>query len=161
MSNDILIGNELGPEFDKGNIQSGKVRLKLGQGLAIAPDGTISRTGVSTTIYHERYAGRTNIGGLTVDFTRNSTMTRTGTGVWEVRFTGGVHPDGDNYSLGLWVGESGTDRDVAKISIIDGSLTSSGFDVQLTADDNGATADILEDNSWGWTVSAPINVLSV
>lgn len=38
----IVIESELGSEFDIGNIQTGKIRLKLGNGLTIAPDGTIS-----------------------------------------------------------------------------------------------------------------------
>jgi len=36
-----IIGTELGPEFDQGNIQSDKIRLKLGTGLAVQPDGVI------------------------------------------------------------------------------------------------------------------------
>ena len=40
MSSLVTPGN-LGPEFDIGNIQAGKIRLKLGAGLAIQPDGTI------------------------------------------------------------------------------------------------------------------------
>jgi len=40
--NDIVTGNDLGIEFDIGTIQAGKIRLKIGSNLAIAPDGTIS-----------------------------------------------------------------------------------------------------------------------
>lgn len=42
MTNDIVRGSELGPEFDIGNIQTDKVRVKLGQGLANDVDGSIS-----------------------------------------------------------------------------------------------------------------------
>ena len=42
MADDIIIGSELGPEFDLGSIQSGRIRLKLGAGLSILPDGTIT-----------------------------------------------------------------------------------------------------------------------
>lgn len=39
---DPITAIELGPEFDPtGSIQSGKIRLKIGNGLSIQPDGTI------------------------------------------------------------------------------------------------------------------------
>lgn len=44
MANELVISGELGAEFDIGNIQSGKIRLKLGSGLSIQPDGTIVAT---------------------------------------------------------------------------------------------------------------------
>lgn len=37
----IVVENELGPEFDVGNIQANRIRLKLGDYLAIRPDGTM------------------------------------------------------------------------------------------------------------------------
>lgn len=40
MSN-LTTPNNFGPEFDFGNIQANKIRLKIGAGLAIQPDGTI------------------------------------------------------------------------------------------------------------------------
>jgi len=40
MTDDILLGSELGPEFDR-NQMLGQVKLKIGSGLAIQPDGTI------------------------------------------------------------------------------------------------------------------------
>lgn len=49
MSGDIVTGGDLGPEFDLGNIQTDKVRLKLGAGLAIQPDGTIVATSAFAT----------------------------------------------------------------------------------------------------------------
>ncbi len=46
MSTLVTPGN-LGPEFDLGAIQADKIRLKLGAGLAIQPDGTIVATGTN------------------------------------------------------------------------------------------------------------------
>jgi hypothetical protein len=49
---DLVTGSILGIEFDLGSIQAGKIRLKLGAGLAISPTGVISATGLpaSSTI---------------------------------------------------------------------------------------------------------------
>lgn len=38
---EVVTPNNLGPEFDIGTIQGSKIRLKLGSGLSILPDGTI------------------------------------------------------------------------------------------------------------------------
>lgn len=47
----LVVNNNLGPEFDFGTIQNNRIRLKLGSGLAIAPDGTISTTAASTPVF--------------------------------------------------------------------------------------------------------------
>ena len=47
--NDPLIGSELGIEFDQGVIQANTIRLKIGSGLAIQPDGTIVATSAPTS----------------------------------------------------------------------------------------------------------------
>lgn len=47
---DLVTGNILGPEFDKGNIQANTIRLKIGSGLAIQPDGTIVAAGTTPSI---------------------------------------------------------------------------------------------------------------
>lgn len=47
---DLVTRSNLGPEFDLGNIQADKIRLKLGSGLVIAPDGTVSSTGGTLTV---------------------------------------------------------------------------------------------------------------
>lgn len=39
---DLVIGNNLGVEFDQGNIQTDKIRLKLSSQFMVALDGTIS-----------------------------------------------------------------------------------------------------------------------
>ena len=44
MADNILTRDNLGPEFDIGNIQSDRIRLKLSNQLSIALDGTISIT---------------------------------------------------------------------------------------------------------------------
>jgi len=49
MANDIVIGGELGPEFSIGGIQANKIRLKLGSGITIQPDGSITSALLSTT----------------------------------------------------------------------------------------------------------------
>jgi len=42
MSDQLLIAPELGPEFDLGTVQTDRVRLKIGTGLANLPDGTVT-----------------------------------------------------------------------------------------------------------------------
>ena len=50
MANDILLGSELGAEFDLGNEVAGKVSIKVdGQTLTKAADGTLSATTVMPT----------------------------------------------------------------------------------------------------------------
>lgn len=51
MASGIVLSTELGPEFEvTGSIQVGKIRLKLGDGLAIQPDGTIVTTAAIGTL---------------------------------------------------------------------------------------------------------------
>lgn len=51
----LVTDTNLGPEFDIGNIQASQIRLKIGSGLAIAPDGTISVTPLNTTTVENSY----------------------------------------------------------------------------------------------------------
>lgn len=64
---DPVTGAELGPEFDIGNIAANTVRLKLGAGLAIAPDGTISATGAGRQKFGVSGGGVINNGGTVLD----------------------------------------------------------------------------------------------
>jgi len=50
MPEDKVVRQNLGPEFDIGNIQTDKVRIKLGAGLATLPDGTIVATPQTLTV---------------------------------------------------------------------------------------------------------------
>lgn len=65
MATDIVLASELGAEFDLGVIQAGKIRLKLGTGLAIQPDGTIvsSIQDISTTSIVPRTWAGTSVSG--------------------------------------------------------------------------------------------------
>lgn len=64
---DPVIGSEFGPEFDIGTLVPNTVRLKLGAGLAIAPDGTISATGAGREKFGASGGGIINNGGTALD----------------------------------------------------------------------------------------------
>ena len=60
---DPVIGSEFGPEFDLGTIQTDKIRLKLGAGLAIQPDGTIVSTITNTDTVDKSYVFTATMSG--------------------------------------------------------------------------------------------------
>lgn len=117
---------------------------------------------VSTTtqeIYQECHAGGSEDGLQSGAWARNATVTRTALGRWDVVFNA-AHPDGTNYHPSLSVHESSADRDVPKVSVVEGTKTSSGFSIQLTTDDNGGTADVYDDAQWSFGVSCPVTVIT-
>lgn len=114
-------------------------------------------TTTSASVYGEVYAGRTN--NTTPLFSRNSTTTRTNVGRWEVRFDPS-HPDGSDYVPVITAYEDSANRDVPKISVVEGSQNADGFDVQITLDDNGQNADFYADRFFAWSVSAPVSVIA-
>ena len=153
--NDPVLGAELGPEFDVDElIQSGKVRLKLGSGLAIQVDGTIVRT--TSTIYSEFYYGRSS-NGTTQSSSRNATINRTNSGRWDVVLAS-PHPDGVQYHISLTTEEQAGLRDTPDITIVQDSQTANGFSIQITTGDNGGTADSYVDAPWSFAVTAPVSV---
>ena len=119
---------------------------------------TPNLTILSQQIFHENYAGR-SANGTTTSFVRNSTMTRTAVGRWQVRFTG-AHPQGANYTPNFEAEEESANRDTPDITIVQGTQNANGFDVQITTGDNGATADDYVDTPWSWDVESPVTVVT-
>ena len=78
------------------------ITLALFLGLVLSCNKPINKSsldldsGQVITIYPEVYSGR-SANGTTVSFVRNSTMTRTATGRWQIRFNT-PHTEGVNYS---------------------------------------------------------------
>lgn len=136
------------------------------QSITISGGNTIPINHPSTSlnvstqlILHERYRGRSAT-GTTVQHAVDSTMTRTAVGRWQVRFTGGTHPNGESYTPHLTAEEQDANRDTPDITIVQGSQNASGFDIQITTGDNGGTADAYVDTPWSWGVEAPITVVT-
>lgn len=118
---------------------------------------TLSTT--TRVILSEEYRGRSST-GTTVQHAVNSTMTRIGVGRWQVRFTGGTHPNGESYTPDLVVEEELNLRDGKDIQIIQGTQNANGFDIMITTGDNGGAADGLVDSPWSWGVEAPVTVIT-
>ena len=95
----------------------------------------------------------------TTNIARNSTVTNTAVGQYTVSFIT-PHPDGADYEVLFGQDEDGADRDVVKLSVVEGSRTANGFDVQVTVDDNGAGADIYADEPWSFEVLREITVIT-
>lgn len=110
-------------------------------------------------ILHERYRGRSAT-GTTVQHAVNSTMTRTAVGRWQVRFTGGTHPNGESYTPSVTAEEQSANRDTPDITIVQGTQNASGFDIQITTGDNGGAADGYVDTPWSWGVESPLSVVT-
>lgn len=83
----------------------------------------------------------------------NCEITQTALGRHSVLF-GSPHPLGDTYAVTLGVLESGTLRDVPKASVVEGSMTSAGFNVQITVDDNGGAADGYSNDAFSFATYA-------
>ena len=155
---DIVTGNNLGDEFDKGTIAPNEIRLRVdGTTVLRAPDGTISSPAPNTsTIWHELYAGGSSDGVQSGSWARNSTVTRTGNGLWTVAFNA-AHPDGINYNISL-IGEETNDRDSPYMVVFQGTKTANGFNFYIGEGDNGGGADALVDHPWSYGVTVPITV---
>lgn len=80
---------------------------------------------------------------------RNATIARNAAGRYTVTFP--AHPDGAAYEVLFGVDED-ANRDVPKVSVVDGTQTSTGFDVVVTVDDNGGAADTYNDEPWSFAV---------
>lgn len=66
-----ILTTDLGSEFDLGNIQANKVRLKLGTGLAIQVDGTI----IASAVYSRLIIGAQTITNTGAVLNRLNTIT--------------------------------------------------------------------------------------
>lgn len=146
-----LVGNDLTVSVtEDGVVMSDTVTLPSGGGGTLVP--------VYRTIYQEWSAGGSQNGLQSGAWGRMAAVIRLGVGRWRVTWPG-AHPDGTNYSIDFGVGESGTLRDVPKISWIEGTKTPNGFELQITVDDNGASADTLTDAHWSYSVDFPFQML--
>lgn len=85
----------------------------------------------------------------TTQYAYNATITRTAVGTYQVAFTT-PHPAGDEYPVVLGQ-EEDANRDVPKVHIPEGSMSSTGFTVLVTVDDNATTADFLIDEPWSFS----------
>jgi hypothetical protein len=78
-----------------------------------------------------------------------ASITRNGVGQYSVSFP--THPDGAAYEILFGVDED-ANRDIPKVSVVDGTQTPAGFDVVVTVDDNGTVADVFNDEPWSFAV---------
>lgn len=131
------------------DVDNNPVQLSLAAFAALLP---------TTTIYAEFAAGRSDT-NTNVAFTRSATMTRTNSGRWTIAFDAS-HPDGEDYVVCTTAEEESGNRDTPDITVVQGSMTANGFDLQIVTGDNGGTADVYVDTPFQWSVSGPIVVLT-
>ena len=149
MSQLVTPGN-LDNEFDVGGITPSKISLKLGAGLVKAPDGTISVVlGTQSDTRLMGFAGGYVQEDGTALYAFESTTSRTAAGRYTVAFDN-PHPNGANYSINLTLQSDEPNRDQRKIGYT--NKTDNGFDVVITIDDNGGTADGYVDERFDYTV---------
>lgn len=96
--------------------------------------------------------------GTSTGITRNAAMQTNGLGQYSIEFDE-AHPDGDDYEIVFGQGESDVTRDMPKVAYVRDSKTAQGFDVMVTVDDNGATADTYVNNEWDFAVMYEKEVL--
>lgn len=153
---DPLIGLELGPEFDQGNIQTSRIRLKIGSGLAILPSGTIVATQNELLLPVTFAEGRVAANGNAA-YVYGATVTRTNVGRYTVTFDV-THPDVVAYAPLLTPQSDEPNRDQRKIGYT--NVSSAGFDVVTTVDDNGGTADTYADIPFSFSVNHRISIVT-
>lgn len=108
-------------------------------------------------IYEEHYAGGAS---PTVQvWNRNLTLTRTAVGRWNATFVG-AHPDGAEYHVTATAEEQSGVRDTPDITVVQGSKTAAGFQLQITTGDNGGAADAYVDTPFTVAVNAPQTVVT-
>lgn len=116
---------------------------------------TLNKT--TRVIYSEEYFAR-SLNGLTQLAARNATITRTAAGQWTVALAT-AHPDGVNYHVSLTAEEQSANRDTPDITVVQGTQTATGFQIQITTGDNGTSADAYIDTPWSFGIDAPVTVL--
>lgn len=85
---------------------------------------------------------------------RNATTTIDAAGLATVVFDM-PHPDGVEYHIDIEASEPIGTRDNPKETVVEGSKTANGFQLMLTVDDNGGTADPFSTQPFSWSVSKP------
>ena len=109
-------------------------------------------------IYVEEYMAKTTDSQVS-SATRNTTLTRTALGRWDVTFTN-PHPDGVEYHPTITAEEQSANRDTPDITVVQGTITANGFSIQITTGDNGGGADVYVDTPFSLGVSAPVTVVT-
>lgn len=96
-------------------------------------------------------------------FNFNSHMQTLQNGLYDIKFGPSSapveHPQGKDYSVTFGPHEDGAARDVAKVSLVQGSKTAAGFRVQVTVDDNGGNADDFANDTWDFKVDYTRKIL--
>jgi len=174
MSTQVVTPANLGDEFNQGGEISDKITLRIGDGLAKAPDGTINVQLTATLVTvdktfaegHVENTG-TNLNVSTdvqTPYLLGATVTPTGTAnddrQYEIRFTN-PHPDGANYVPVVVPQSNEPNGDEAKVSVVQGSINANGFDVITTVDDNGGTEDPQVFLNFLFRVVEKVNVLEM
>lgn len=145
------------------NITGDTVELLDGDGNVVSSD-TINHppqpTLVTTTAVirsEEYFAMSTN--GTTQASVRQMSISRTAVGRWNVTLSP-PHPDGLNYHPSFTAEEQSSNRDTPDITIVQGTRSSSGFEIQITTGDNGGAADVYIDTPFSIGINSPITVLT-
>ena len=91
--------------------------------------------------------------------TFNASVTENSEGQWTITFgTDHAIPDGEFFFS--VAGEEDGNRDNPKVTLVEGSDSSTGVQIMVTVDDNGVGADIYEDNDFSFIVYAECDVIS-
>lgn len=143
-----------------GNATTGTTSVSISGGNTVSIQHPASSLNITTQIILvEQYRGRSS-NGTTVQHVVSATMTRTAVGRWQVRFTGGTHPNGESYTVETQAEEQSNLRDTPDITVVQGTQNASGFDIQITTGDNGGAADVYVDTPWSWGVESPVTVVT-
>ena len=159
-ADDLVSGGNLGSEFNIDTVNQ-EIVLRLGNRLSKDAGGNINVTvGLQTTTQTVSvgHASGSQANGTTIQ-ARRCTITRTAQGRYTVAFAA-AHPDGANYEVVFGQEEPGNTRDVPKVSVVTGSRTANGFDLQVTIDDNGGGADNYQDDTFSFEVLRDLSVLT-
>ena len=89
---------------------------------------------------------------------RNSTITKLATGRYQVTFLS-PHPDGTNYEV-LFGADEGSNRDSPHVTMISGTQTANGFQVQVALGDNGGSADTYSSDAFSFQVNYTKKILT-
>lgn len=97
-------------------------------------EGQVVNTGTNFNIFSD----------VTTPYLFGATVTPVGltndTRLYQVRFNS-PHPDGDQYVPVISGISNEPNGDEPKVNVVEGSITTNGFDVITTVDDNGGTED--------------------
>ena len=104
----------------------------------------------NTTIGNNLFFGFVDNAGNIINGSNNFSIVKVSTGFFRVIFNSPC--PSNRYAVTTGVTEDFTNRDVVKISVVEGSRTAISFDLMLTTDDNGQNADVLTDADFSFSV---------